>query len=140
MRAVLAFILILIAHVVSGQTIEQKAVDYLVANINEVTIKYSDGESVFNGDSSNIWYEEKVRGDKPAGKISLESFSSVTEEVFYKVIHPAKDIFIITYKKENDGEKQYVRFDIVSNYRNYTKCTVVFDANEIPVRIEQKTE
>lgn len=140
MRTVLAIILILIAKVVIGQTVEQKAVDYLIANIKEVSITYSDGESVFTGDSSKIWYEEKVRGDKPAGKIRLESCSSVTEEAFYKIIHPEKDIFLITYKRENDGEKQYVRFDIVSNYRNYTKCAVVFDTSGTPVRIEQKIE
>lgn len=119
-----------------GQTIEQKAIDYLVDNIKSLTINYQSGHFIFNPDSNKIWYAPKVLADKGKLKIKLQNGTSSSVEQFYKIIHDPKDIFIITHASENSGKEYFVKFDIVTNYDNHTLCTVYFDNRQIPVKIQ----
>lgn len=137
MRTTFLIIFILTGRFAFGQTIEQKAINYLVNNLKDLSIKYQSGQFNFNIDSNRVWYYPKVIGEKKRKNIKLENGLSSYKEQFYQIIHDDKDILITVYANNQNRNACFVKFDIFTNYDNKTSCNVYFDNTMTPIKLEQ---
>ena len=117
-----------------GQSIEQKALNYLRQNINGLTIKYQLGTFKFNSDSNSVWYSPKIVGDTK--KLNLTKSIKASEDNFYKTIHDKKDIFIQTNKSVKVDNEYSVQFNIKTNYNINTLVTNKLDSMGDSARLE----
>ena len=131
-------ILLFATKFVWAQTSEKIAINYLVENISSLTIRCQSGNFIFNRDSNSIWYSPYVINNKKRFKIELIKAKPSIEDMFYKVIHNEKDIFIKTFISEKINDGEIVHFKITTNYNLETMCSVYLDSKRNPIRIEQK--
>ena len=142
MRSLIIIILFFKTSLTFGQKVEQKALTFLVNQINGLKFKYSNGSFIMSKDSSRIWYypylmniaEDKISGERryvqdSKSKLHINKGIRSNEDKFYKVVHSEKDIFIITIKALATNQNQSVNFVIMTKYAVENWYTVMFKDN-----------
>jgi hypothetical protein len=123
----LIVILLLIIQPAIGQSLEQKALNFLAENIYGQELRNSSESFLVTKDSTNIWYYPRVIETKI--KLKLKKGIASSEDHFDKIIHSDKDIFVRTKKAKTENGVMVVFLDITTRYGIHHTYKVMFEKN-----------
>ncbi len=124
----LNLLFILSTSTVLGQSLEQKALNFLANAIYGEVLQNSSGNFKVTKDSSKIWFYPNILYTQT--KLHLEHGITSGENKFYKVVHSGKDIFVKTKMASDKGEVVFVPFEILTNYGKSFQYMVIFENNQ----------